>query len=101
MDREEILKKAQAENRDERELQIKVKSVTWAFIVMVVMAAVFTFIRARQGLPVMDLCATVCGSVCAAMTYRLIKTKDKFYLVLALITFAAMVLGIVRFAMGK
>ena len=55
MDREEILKKAQAENKDERELQIKVKSVTWAFIVMVVMAAVFTFIRARQGLPVMDL----------------------------------------------
>lgn len=100
MQRDEILKKAQAENSDERELQVKDKSMTVSYVVMVLMAAVFTYIRARQGLPMMDLCATVCGSVCAAMTYRFIKTKQKTCLLIAVITFAVMVTAIVRFAMG-
>ena len=77
MERSEILTKAQAENEDERELQVKDKSITFSYIVMVLMAAVFTWIRAKQGLPMMDLCAPVCGSVCAAMTYRFIKTKGR------------------------
>ena len=100
MERSEILTKAQAENEDERELQVKDKSITFSYIVMVLMAAVFTWIRAKQGLPMMDLCATVCGSVCAAMTYRYIKTKGKSYLLIAVITFIVMVIAIVRFAMG-
>ena len=49
----------------------------WSYIVMVIMASVFSFIRSEQGLPMMDLCATVSGSVCAAMTYRFIKTRNK------------------------
>ena len=100
MERNEILTKAQAENKDERELQVKDKSITYSYIVMVLMAAVFTWIRAKQGLPMMDLCATVCGSVCAAMTYRFIKTKGKAYLMLAVITFLVMVMAIIRFAAG-
>ena len=100
MERNEILAKAQNENVDEREIQVKDKSVTFSYIVMVLMASVFTYIRAKQGLPMMDLCATVCGSVCAAMTYRFIRTKGKFYLILAVITFIVMVIAIVRFAMG-
>ena len=100
MERNEILKKAQNENVDEREVQVKDKSITFSYIVMVLMAAVFTYIRAKQDLPMMDLCATVCGSVCAAMTFRFIKTKGKFYLAIAVITFVIMVIAIVRFAMG-
>ena len=100
MERNEILSKAQAENQDEREVQVKDKSITYSYIVMVLMAAVFTWIRAKQGLPMMDLCATVCGSVCAAMTYRFIKTKGKTYLMLAVITFLVMVMAIIRFAAG-
>ena len=76
MERKEILKRAQDEKLDERELQVKDKSMMWSYIVMVIMASVFSFIRSEQGLPMMDLCATVSGSVCAAMTYRFIKTRN-------------------------
>ena len=100
MERNEVLSRAQAENVDEREVQVKDKSMAYSYIVMVLMAAVFSGIRARQGLPMMDLCATVCGSVCAAMTYRFIKTREKTYLMLAVITFAVMVAAVIRFAMG-
>lgn len=100
MNKEEILKKAQAENKDERELQVRDKSITYSYIVMTVMAVIFTSIRASQGLPMMDLCATVCASVCAGMTYRFFRTRNTAYLSLALITFVVMIFAIVRFAMG-
>ena len=74
MDKNEILKMAQVENQDEMELQVKDKSMMWSYIVMVVMAAIFSFIRSEQGLPMMDLTATVSASVCAAMTYRFISS---------------------------
>lgn len=100
MEREEILKRAQAENRDERELQVKDKSMMCSYIVMVLMAAVFSFIRSEQGLPMMDLCATVCGSVCAAMTYRFVMTKKKQCLYIAVIAFIVAVVAVIRFCMG-
>ena len=84
MERKEILKRAQDEKLDERELQVKDKSMMWSYIVMVIMASVFSFIRSEQGLPMMDLCATVSGSVCAAMTYRFIKTRNKEHLIIYL-----------------
>ena len=100
MQREEILKKAQEEKKDERELQIKDKSMMWSYFVMVLMASIFTYIRAEQGLPMMDLSATVCSSVCAAMMYRFIKTKGKIYLLIATITLIVAVVATVRFFMG-
>ncbi len=100
MEREEILKRAQAENRDERELQVKDKSMMCSYIVMVLMAAVFSFIRSEQGLPMMDLSATVCSSVCAAMTYRFVMTKKKQCLYIAVIAFIVAVVAVIRFCMG-
>lgn len=100
MDKNEILKMAQVENQDEMELQVKDKSMMWSYIVMVVMAAIFSFIRSEQGLPMMDLTATVSASVCAAMTYRFIKTRNKEHLFLALIMFVVAIVAIVRFVMG-
>ena len=100
MEREEILKRAQGEKLDERELQVKDKSMMWSYIVMVIMASVFSFIRSEQGLPMMDLCATVCGSVCAAMTYRFVKTRNKEHLIIAVIMFPTTIMAIVRFCMG-
>ena len=102
MTKEEILAKSRKEykNNDERELQVKDKSMTFSYIVMIAMAAVFTTIRAGQGLPMMDLCATVCGSVCAGMAYRFFRTKKTEYFILALITFIVMIVAIIRFAMG-
>ena len=100
MERKEILKRAQDEKLDERELQVKDKSMMWSYIVMVIMASVFSFIRSEQGLPMMDLCATVSGSVCAAMTYRFIKTSNIEHLIISVIMFAIMIMAIVRFCMG-
>jgi hypothetical protein len=100
MNKDEILKKAQAENRDERELQIRDKSMMWSFTVMVLVAAIFSFIRSEQGLPTMDLSATVLASACANMTYRFIKTKEKSYLLVAFIILIAAIIATVRFFMG-
>jgi cell division GTPase FtsZ len=100
MDKDEILKKAQAEKHDEREVQVKDKSMMWSYIVMVLVAAIFSFIRSEQGLPMMDLTATVSASVCAAMTYRFIKTKDKSYLLVALVSLCVAIIATVRFFMG-
>ncbi len=100
MEKSEILKKAQAEKRDERELQVKDKSMMWSYTAMVLVAAVFTFIRAEQGLPMMDLSATVCVSVFAGMTYRYVKTRNKKNLIIAVITFCIAIMATVRFFMG-
>jgi uncharacterized membrane-anchored protein len=100
MDKDEILKKAQAEKNDERELQVKDKSMLWSYIVMVLMAAIFSFIRSEQGLPMMDLTATVSASCCATMTYRFIKTKEKAHLFIAVIMLSVSIMSTVRFFMG-
>jgi uncharacterized membrane-anchored protein len=100
MNKDEILKKAQSEKNDERELQVKDKSMMWSYIVMVLMAAIFSFIRSEQGLPMMDLTATVSASVCAAMTYRFIKTEEKAHLFIAVIMLCVAIIATVRFFMG-
>jgi hypothetical protein len=67
---------------------------------MILMATIFSIIRSEQGLPIMDLSATCMASVCASMTYRFIKTKDKSYLLVALISVNVAIIATVRFFMG-
>lgn len=100
MDKNEILLKAQNEKIDELEIQIKDKSMMWSYIVMIIIAAIFSFIRSEQGLPMMDLSATVSASVFAGMVYRFVKTKDKSHLILAVITLFISIIATVRFFMG-
>jgi hypothetical protein len=102
MNKEEILAKSRQENRggDERELQVKDKSMLWSYIVMVLMATIFSFVHSERGLPMMDLTAIVAGSLCASMTYRVIKTKDKTYLLIAAMMLCVAVMATIRFFMG-
>lgn len=100
MDKDEILKKVQAEKKDERELWVKDKSMMCSYIVMVLAAAIFSFIRSEQGLPMMDLSATVSASVFAGMTYRFVKTKSKEHLIIALMMLCVAVMATIRFFMG-
>lgn len=100
MEKDEVLKRAQAEKKDERELQVKDKSMMWSYIVMVFMAAIFSFIRSEQGLPMMDLTATVSASVFTGMTYRYIKTKRRENAIIALIMLFVAVIATLRFFMG-
>lgn len=100
MNREEILKKAQYEKEDEREIQVKDKSMLWSYIAMVFAAGVFSIVRSEQGLPMMDLTATVGFSVLANNVYRFIKTREKQYLVIGLIMLSVTIMATIRFAMG-
>lgn len=100
MNKEEILQKARQEGNDEMEIQIRDKSIRYTYITMVVLAAVFSLIRSEQGLPVMDLCTTVAGSVCVGQLYRYVRSKDKCCLRLAVITLIVAVAAAVRFFMG-
>ena len=100
MEKKEILKRAQDEKLDERELQVKDKSMMWSYITMVFMAAIFSFIRSEQGLPMMDLSATVSASVFAGMTYRFIKTKKKENAIIALVMLSVVVIATISFFMG-
>lgn len=100
MNRDEILQRAQNEKSDEMEIQIRDKSLKWTYITMVVVAAVFAFIRGMNNKPMMDLCVTVCASVCAGQIYRFIKTKDRGCLMLAVVSFIISVVALIRFLMG-
>lgn len=44
MNKEDILKMAQTEKIDDLELQVKDKSIMWSYLVMIVLAALFSFI---------------------------------------------------------
>lgn len=99
MTREEVLAKARS-GKDEMAVQVKDKAMKWTYIVLVLSAAVFAFIRGLNGQPVMDLCATVCFSVFAGRMYCYIKTKEKHDLVMAIITIATAVVATIRFFMG-
>jgi hypothetical protein len=100
MNKDEILKRAQAEKNDEREIQVRDKSMMWSYIVMISVASIFSVIRSEQGLPMMDLPATVSASAFAAFAYRFIKTKEKAYLFLAVIALCVAIVATVRFFMG-
>lgn len=100
MNKDEILKKAQSEQNDEMELQVRDKSIKWTYVAMVAVAAMFTYIRSKQGLPMMDLCATVCFSVCVGQFYRFLKMKDNGCLLLSVITLVVAIIATVRFFMG-
>ena len=100
MDREEILRKAQNENNDEMEVQIRDKSMKWTYIFMVIAAGTFSFIRDMKGYPVMDLTATVSVSVVAGNFYRYIKCRDKSHLIIAVIMGVIFVISTIRFFMG-
>lgn len=100
MNKEEILKKAQKEKHDEMEQQVKDKSMWFSYTVMVIVAAVFSFIRSEQGLPMMDLTAVVALSCSANFLYRFFRIKEKSYLILAVVMIAMGILATVRFLMG-
>lgn len=96
MDKAEILKKAQNEKDDELEIQVRYKSLMYSYVVMVI-AAVFSFILSKYGQPMLDLIATVSFSLFVCNAYRFVKTKEKIYLCLGLVMFG---IAIVRFMIG-
>jgi len=100
MKKEEILEKGRAENRDEREDAVRDQSIRWTFMTMVLLSAVFAYLRAAQGQTMMDLTVVVCGSVSVSFLYRFFKTKRKELLLLGLVVLACAVIALVRYCTG-
>lgn len=100
MNKEEILAKSR-KSEDEMTVQVKDKSFKWILITMVVLAAIFAFIRAEQGYPISDLTITVSGACFVGFVYRFIKTKDRYNLLLAIFTFISCIIGFYGFCIGK
>lgn len=100
MDRDEILRRSREEKNDEMEIQVRDKAMKWTYIALVLSAAFFSLIRGMHDQPIMDLCATVCISVCAGRFYCYTKTKDKFNLVMAIVMLLVAIAAAVRFFMG-
>lgn len=99
MKKEEVLEKSRKQG-DEMVSFVRDKSMKWTYITMVLFAAIFAFIRAENGDTMMDLCTTLCASVAVGHIYRFIKTKDKSYLILGIITTVVGAFALVRFIMG-
>lgn len=100
MDKEDVLRKAQKENSDEMEIQIRDKSMKWTYVSMILAAGIFSFIRAMQDYPMMDLSATVSISVAVGNFYRYIKCKDKSNLFIAVVMLVVFAFSTIRFIMG-
>ena len=100
MNKDEILKRAQNEKIDELEIHVQNKSMLWSYIAMAFAATIFSFIRSNEGLPMMDLAATVCFSAFVNQLYRFIKTKQKQYLLVMLIMLFTTIMTTIRFIMG-
>ena len=100
MNKEEILEKGRAENKDERDVAIRDQSIRWTFMTMVLLSAIFAYLRAAQGQTMMDLTVVVCGSVSVSFLYRFFKTKRKELLLFGLVVLACAVIALVRYCTG-
>lgn len=100
MNREEILNKAKNENKDEMEIAVRDKSMWITYIVMVLVAAVFTYFRAEKGESIMDLTVMICASVASGQFYRFTKIKEKSCLLLGVIALCVAIFALVRFCLG-
>ena len=100
MDRDEVLRRSREEKNDEMVVQVRDKAMKWTYIALVLSAAFFSLIRGIHDEPIMDLCATVCISVSAGRFYCFSKTKDKFNLIMAIVTLIVAIAAGVRFFMG-
>ncbi len=100
MNKEEILEKAREENKDEREESVRDQSIKWTFLTMVILSALFAYIRASQGQSMMDLTVVVCGSVCVSFSYRFFKTGRRTFLILGIVLLLTAILALIRFCLG-
>ena len=100
MKKEEILEKGRAENKDERDVAIRDQSIRWTFMTMVLLSAIFAYLRAAKGQTMMDLTVVVCASVSVSFLYRFFQTKRVDLLVLGIVLFLCAVVALVRFCTG-
>ena len=100
MNKDEILQKVRSENKDERDESIRDQSIKWTMMAMVLLSAVFAYLRAEQGQSMMDLSVVVCGSVSVSFFYRFFRTKRKDLLFIGVVMLICGVIALIRFLTG-
>ena len=100
MNKEEILEKGRSENKDERDVIVRDQSIKWTFITMVLLSAIFAYLRAAKGQTIMDLTVVVCGSVSVSFLYRYCKTKRKELLILGVVILLCALVALFRYCTG-
>lgn len=101
MKKEEILEKSRGENQDERNETVRDKSLKWTLITMVVLSAVFAYLRGAAGQSMYDLTVVVCGSTSVSFLYRFFKTKETQFLVMGILIAAAAVMALIMYCKGR
>lgn len=99
MNKDDVLKKAQAQKSDEMEKVVRDRSAVWMTLAMVIAAGFFVCMR-EENAPIMDLTATVCFSTTVCCIYRLFRLKQVYYLILGLVLAVMTVFAAVRFFQG-
>lgn len=82
MEKQEILQKAQAENKDEMEIYINYKSMLLVFILTEILAVVFAFNSVISGGRMTSYLILVNAPLGAGFLFRYIKTKKNFNLIM-------------------
>ncbi len=100
MNKEEILEKGRSENKDERDEMIRDRSIKWTFLTMVLLSAIFAYLRAAQGQTMMDLTVVVCGSVSVSFLYRFFQTKRKELLILGVVVLLCALFALFQYCTG-
>lgn len=100
MNKKGLLGKSHSENKDEREEQVRYKSIKWAGTTMVLLSGVFAVIRGCKGENILDLLVVICGSVSVIHLYRYLKLKNKEYLVLGIMTLCTAIFCLIMYYIG-
>ena len=76
MDKHKILKKARASKKDERKMEIEVKSYQFSWIGVIIIVSILMLFRFNRGESVTDLTLIVLTQVTFRFFYQFLKEKD-------------------------
>lgn len=99
MEREEILRKSRAENKnqDERERSVRIKGESFSLIFVFLVGVLLMVWKRAHGLPAADVLAMFWVSCAASRLYRLTKRRSVSDLVTLLISLAFLAWNLVQF----
>lgn len=99
MEREEILRKSRAENKnqDERERTVRIEGESFSLIFVFLMGVLLMVWKQAHGLPAADVLAMFWISCAAGRLYRLTKRQSVSDIVTLLISLAFLVWNLVQF----
>ncbi|MGF3227337.1 DUF6442 family protein [Facklamia sp. P12932] len=97
MEKDDFLKLAQKEKKDEGEIFVNDKSSVWISRALIGIAAFISAIKESQNLPFLDILAMLCLSIGVGELYKYFARKEIKYLFLFILLFIVGIVAIVFF----